>query len=259
MAEPLDGERLVTSQLRPRGGAIAVQHGDYRAACQAVVELCGTWGGGGMPLIPLAVGAEVDERWSRILSESNIDGIERTELLSDDEVAKYTDLHGPAAAQLIRIVADLERKPLVQTCRGMSEDDPWHLAYLAILGDLSPYPHRQNTWNNLRPDLTFQDVLTIRGIDGEGSATGLLNLLRDFSAISAIELSRSKLTGGLQATYNKGLPESSRFQWDDDRKAHQYGPNVAVLYQPGSVEDLALIWNLRARYVHPPRLPLALR
>ena len=165
---------------------------------------------------------------------------------------------GPSTAQLIRIVVDLERKPAVQTYRGMSEDDPWHLAYLAVLGDLSPYPHGQNTWNDLRPDLTFDDVLTIRGIDAKGSASGLLALLRDFTAVSAVELSRSKLTGGLQAGYNKGFSESSRFEWSDDRKAHQYGPNIVVVYEPGSVEDLALLWNLRARFVHPPRLPLAI-
>jgi len=241
VAEPLDGERLVNSQLRPRAGAIAIGRHDYSAARQAVVELCGTWGGGGKPLIPVTAAETVDERWSRILNEINIDGIERTDLLSDDEVRKYTDLHGPDTAQLVRIVVDLERKPTVQTCQGLSEDDPWHLAYLAVLGDLSPYPHRQNTWNDLRPDLTFQDVLTIRGVDGDGSASGLLTLLRDFTAVSAIELSRSKLTGGLQASYNKGLSESSRFEWGDDRKAHQYGPNIVVVYQPGSVEDLASI------------------
>jgi hypothetical protein len=188
----------VNNQLRPRVGATAVDQHDYSAACRAVVELCGTWGGGGMPLIPVTSGTAVDERWSRILNESNIDGIERTDLLTDEELRKYTDLHGPAAAQLIRVVVDLERKPVVQTCRGMSEDDPWHLAYLAVLGDVSAYPHRQNTWNDLRADLTFQDVLIIRGVDGEGSASGLLSFLRDFTAMSAIELSRSKLTGGLQ-------------------------------------------------------------
>jgi hypothetical protein len=50
VAEPLDCERLVNSQLRPRAGAIAIGRHDYSAARQAVVELCGTWGGGGMPL-----------------------------------------------------------------------------------------------------------------------------------------------------------------------------------------------------------------
>ena len=59
---------------------------------------------------------------------------------------KYSNLYGPDAAQLVRIVVNLERKPSVQTCGGVSEDDPW---YLAVLGDVSPYPHRQNTWNDL--------------------------------------------------------------------------------------------------------------
>lgn len=257
VAEPLDGERLVNSQLRPRLGAVAVDQSDYAAAQDAVIELCGTWGGAGAPVIPVTPGTEVDERWSRILNESNIDGIERTDLLTVDETRKYTDLFGPAPAQLIRVLVDLERKPVVQTVRGMSASDPWHLAYLAVLGDLSPHPHPQNTWNDLRPDLAFQDVLSIRGVDGEGSVAGLLGLLRDFTAVSAVELSRSKLSGGLQAGYNKGLAESSRFQWSDDQKAHQYGPNIVVLYEPGSVDDLALIWNLRARFVHPPRFPLA--
>jgi hypothetical protein len=149
VAEPLDGEPLVNSQLRPRAGAIAIGRHDFSAARQEVFELCGTWGSGGMPLIRVTVGETVDERWSRILNESNIDGIERTDLLSADEVRKYTDLHGPDTAQLVRIVVDLERKPAVQICRGLCEYDPWHLAYLAVLGDLSPHPHRQNTWNTL--------------------------------------------------------------------------------------------------------------
>ena len=32
VAEPLDGERLVNSQLRPRAGAVAIGRHDYRAA-----------------------------------------------------------------------------------------------------------------------------------------------------------------------------------------------------------------------------------
>jgi hypothetical protein len=94
VAEPLDGERLVNSQLRPRSGAVAGGRHDYNAARQAVVGLCGTWGGGGSPLISVTAGETVDERWSRILNESNIDGLERTGLLSE-EVRKYTDLRDP--------------------------------------------------------------------------------------------------------------------------------------------------------------------
>ena len=41
VADPLDGERPISSQLRPRAGAIAIGRHDYSAARQAVVELCG--------------------------------------------------------------------------------------------------------------------------------------------------------------------------------------------------------------------------
>jgi hypothetical protein len=257
VAEPLEGEQLVSSQLRPRTGAVAIDRSDYVSACDGVRDLCGTWGGAGTPLIPVSSSENIDPRWSRILNESNIDGVERSNLLGDDAVREYTDAEGPAAAQLIRIVVDLERKPTVQTMRGMAPDDPWHLAYLAVLGDLSPNPHPQNTWNDLRRDLSFDDVLTIRGVDETGSAAGLLALMRDFTAVSAVELSRSKLPSGLQGGYNKGFPSSSRFEWSDDVISQQFGPNIVVVYEPGNPEDLALIWNLRARFLHPPRFPLA--
>ena len=203
-------------------------------------------------------GSSIDSRWSRILYESNIDGIEDSDLVDDAERRKYTDPDGPAAAQLIRVVVDLDPKPVVQTCRGLPQDDPWHLSYLAVLGDLSPCPHPQNSWNDLRRDLTLDEILTIHGVEGNGSAAGLLALLQDFTTTSAVDLSRAKLTTGLQGSYNQSFPASSRFQWDDDRVAQQFGPNLVVVYEPASVDDLALIWNLRARFLHPRRLPLAL-
>ncbi|MFD6197309.1 hypothetical protein ACFWE3_11455 [Mycobacteriaceae bacterium NPDC060252] len=257
VAESLEGEQLVSSQLRPRAGAVAIDRSDYSSACDRLRDLCGTWGGAGAPLIPVSSSESIDPRWSRILNESNIDGVEPSNLLDDDAVSEYTDAEGPTAAQLIRIVVDLEQKPTVQTIRGMALDDPWHLAYLAVVGDLSPHPDLQNTWNGLRRDLSFDDVLAIRGIAETGSPAGLLALMRDFTAISAVELSRSKLPSGLQGGYNKGFPSSSRFAWSDDVLSQQFGPNVVVVYEPGSPEDLALIWNLRARFLHPLRFPLA--
>lgn len=257
VAEPLEGEQLVSSQLRPRLGALAIDRSDYTSACDCVRDLCGTWGGAGTPLIPVSSSENIDPRWSRILNESNIDGVERSNLLGDDAVREYTDADGPAAAQLIRIVVDLERMPTVQTVRGMALGDPWHLAYLAVAGDLSSHPHPQNTWNDLRHDLRFDDVLTIRGVSEIGSSAGLLALVRDFTAVTAVELSRSKLPSGLQGGYNKGFPSSSRFEWSDDVVSQQFGPNIVVVYEPGSPEDLALIWNLRARFCHPQRFPLA--
>jgi hypothetical protein len=94
-----------------------VDRTDFAAAVRAVVELCGTWGGGAMPLIPVMPGSEVDERWSRILMESNLDAIQRSETLSEDDRSKYSDMHGHSTQLLIRIVVDLELKPATQTPR----------------------------------------------------------------------------------------------------------------------------------------------
>ncbi|MHA7653854.1 hypothetical protein ACX9NE_28920, partial [Mycobacterium sp. ML4] len=84
VAEPLKGEQLVSSQLRPRAGAVAIDRYDYMSACDCVRDLCGTWGGAGTPLIPVSSSENIDPRWSRILNESNIDGVERSNLLDDD-------------------------------------------------------------------------------------------------------------------------------------------------------------------------------
>jgi hypothetical protein len=77
-----------------------------------------------MLLIPVTPESEVDERWSRILMEGNIDAIQRSEILSEDGSSKYSDMQGHSTQLLLRIVVELERKPAVQTCRGISTDGP---------------------------------------------------------------------------------------------------------------------------------------
>jgi hypothetical protein len=256
--DPLDGDKLVNRQLRPRAIAQPIDRGDFNAAAQAAVELCNRWGGGAMPLMPVTPGESVEGRWGKILTQSNIDAIAESKLLDADEIRKYSEIHGASTQLLLRIVVDLEKRPTVQTCRGVARGNPWYLSYLATLGDLPTTPDHMNTWNDLRQDLTYQDALTVRGVDAEPGANALLAILREHNAISAIELTRIRLAAGLGATYNKGFPEHSRFNFDDNRIARQYGPNIVVVYEPGSVEDLALIWNLRAQFAHPRRFPLAL-
>jgi len=59
--------------------------------------------------------------------------------------------------------------------------------------------------NDLRRDLSFDDVVTIRGLAEPGSAAGLLALLRDFTTVSAVELSRSKLPSGCRAATTRAF------------------------------------------------------
>jgi hypothetical protein len=255
--DPSDGDKLVNRQLRPRMVAQPVDRGDFNAATKAVVELCNMWGGGTMPLMPVTPGEPVDQRWAKLLTQSNIDAVAKSELLDKAEIDKYTEIHGDATQLLVRIVVDLEKRPTVQTCRGVATDHPWYLAYLATLGDLPPTPDSMNTWNDLRDDLTYQDSLTIRTIDIEPGVDALLAILRDHNAIRG-RTHPNPTSGWPGSDLQQGFPTHSRFDFDDSKIARQYGPNIVVLYEPGSVEDLALIWNLRARFTHSRRFPLAL-
>jgi hypothetical protein len=257
--EPLDGDTVIHRQLRPAGCAVAVDRTDFGTATPAVIELCDSWGGCAMPLIPVTPQAPIDNRWHRMLLQSNIDGIRRTDLLDEEERHRFCDIGGADYRQLLlRILVDIDGpKPTVQTSRGAHIEHPWYLAYLAMLGDLPTTPGNMNTWNDLPRTLTYQDVATIRGVESEVGAAGLVSLTRAPGVVSAVNLTQSNLQVGIPSATNRGLfPETSRFEWDDDRYSRRYGPNIIVVYQPGSVEDLALIWNLRARLAHPDGLPL---
>ncbi len=158
--------------------------------------------------------------------------------------------------QLIE-VAELSRRRVL-TARGLSKDDPWYIAYLGVLGSLPEAPDRdRNRYNNLRIDLKFEDILTIEGVD-DPSIQDLVARTTDPTATSAVSLTRERLPSGMVAGFNKGLPANSRFTWGESPERSSFGPNIIVVYEPGSISDLALLWNLRARFAHPKKLPLAI-
>ena len=72
-----------------------------------------------MPLMPVTPHSPIDSRWHRILLESSIDGIARTDLLDKEELHRYSDIGGGDYRQLLLcILVDLDDpKPTVQTCR----------------------------------------------------------------------------------------------------------------------------------------------
>jgi hypothetical protein len=68
-----------------------------------------------MPLVPVVPQAPIDSRWRRILLQSSIDGIAKTDLLDEDERRRYRDVDGGDYRQLLlRILFDLNgAKPTV--------------------------------------------------------------------------------------------------------------------------------------------------
>ncbi|WP_131830702.1 hypothetical protein [Mycobacteroides abscessus] len=201
----------------------------------------------------------VEPRVLNALLGSNIDGLEGRKLLSEEFESEYSDAWSDAYQWLLRQVVYLERRHAVQTCRGVSTDNPWYPTYLTLFGDLPDQPDRErNERNNLASNLVFADVVDIGEVEDEPSIRDILAKMANMQRISVIELTRMRLPTNLVGSYNKGVPETSRFGWGRSKTLAQYGPNVLVIHRPDSTDDLALAWNLRARFAHPIGLPLAL-
>lgn len=255
----LDGARSIERHLRPRAVAVAVDATSVADATEVVTKLCADWGGGAMPLAPISPGSgTIDNRMLRVLQRSNIDGIKARELLPKEIEDEHSDQYAAATQFLLRQLVELDFRPKVQTVHGVSPDDPWYLSYLGTFGNLPSRPDRErNRRFSLRVDLTFNEVVDVEKPIEQPSARDLLERVRDPQRMSALELTRTRLPAGFVGGYNRSISSESRFSPPSTAISSAYGPNILVVYEPGSVSDLGLIWNLRARFAHPSKLPLA--
>jgi hypothetical protein len=256
----LTGTYSVERQLRPRTTAVAVRSDSVPDVRDVITDLCTRWGGAFSPLVSIVPGAaELDEKLAKVLLGSNIDGFEVRGLLPEEIGKRYSDRWSDATQWLLRQLTYLNYRPIVQTCRNVPVDHPWYTAYLSVFGDVPDLPDLDaNRRNDLREDLSFKDFVDTNAVNGEPSLRDLLARLRAHDRISAVSLTSVRLPTSMGAGYNKGLPTTSRFNWGQSPVSTQYGPNLLVVYEPGSVADLALVWNLRARFAHPAKLPLAI-
>jgi hypothetical protein len=256
----LTGVYSVERQLRPRTAAVAVRSDSIQDLRDVINTLCTQWGGGFSPLVTVDPDAgELDDRVAKVLLRSNIDGLECRTLLPVEVERRYSDRWANAARWLLRQVAYLKDRPRVQTCRGVAVSSPWYPAYVTLFGDIPDAPDRQrNRREGLQDDLVFGDLVDIRSVDGEPSLQDLIPRMLDLQWISAVDLSRVRLPTSVIGGYNKGLPSTSRFTWGQSSALARYGPNLLIVYRTDSTRDLALLWNLRARFAHPNGLPLAI-
>ena len=256
----LTGTYSVERQLRPRVSGVAVRRRSIDDFRKVVGTLCTRWGGGFSPLVSVDPDVpELDDRIVKMLLGSNIDGLEVRKLLPEAIEERYSDRYADATNWLLHQIAYLTDRRTVQTCRGVADNSPWYSTYLTVFGDIpdSPNPKR-NRMSELREDLRFGDLVDIRTVEAEPSIRDVVARLRVLQQISAVELTRVRLPTSVIGGYNKGLPTTSRFTWGQSTALARYGPNLLVVYENDSVEDLVLTWNLRARFAHPSKLPLAI-
>lgn len=259
MSKVLDDELLAgvfaaETHLRPPRHARAVEATDYSAACKEVTHACQLWGGAADLLVPVASG-RADPSYRRLLRHAEVDAVggDQAGCLAEHLPGVVASSLRRAPALLTLAGADREGLRDIHVC-APPPDDPWHLAYLAVLGTLPgrPDPAQLNSLL-LRPDLTFDDVITICRLSPIRPGVEDLQARLRFGHPSPIGFSLHGLTGHPAAAGHSGVDD-----WlaDPSAVAQRSGRTTVVVYTPSSVADLCLLWNLRAMHGWPSGLPL---
>jgi len=257
----LDGTHAVERVMAPDRIAAIVDEADSSDVRAAIEDLCLAWGGACGALVPARHGSgELPSRWDGFLNAGVFDQLAQRDVTDGGadrpEVFVTTEIRGDPLLAVLWGRRDPQEWAIVD-CSLPAPDDPWHASYLGCLGAWPKEPApRHLTPAGLVEDFRFDQLLRVeRDVVTEPGAAELITRLRrpgytSPSQLSVDGLSLWRLPEASHMTDEPGLPHSG---WERSR----YGANLVVVYEPGSVEDLALIWNLRAAHALYPGVPLA--
>jgi hypothetical protein len=263
--EKLNGTEPTRITFRPARYAEPVRIGDVAHFREVVEYRCQVWGGANVPVIPTAADGQIDPSYARILPGSAIDGVSGLDRyglfhLAETKVTFPKDREGhrnQLAVALLKYRRQKKYSPLA--IPELQAEDPWRDVYAATLGLLPPEPDEKILRHgNLVPELRFEDFLRVERPNVRGSLEDLLGRLDQRANLTPRMASLIHLAvgGGWNngiRSQNEPIPRPNLIRLDA-------GPNVVVVCSPGSVEDLALLWNLRAaageQFVLPIGVPL---
>ena len=261
----LNGTYSVLVNVRPRRAAVAVNATNMTALLDLIAQQCQIWGGGNSPFVPAAVDGSVDGHYAAILAGSAIDfiwglqdpfGLYRPSEIKVSPVDERFGWGSQLAVALLNYRTQEQYLPLEVV--NLADGDPWRPIYAACLGLLAekPAPNLLNV-NRLDPKLAFEDFLHIERQSVIGSFDDLLVRLSNDQAVTPRQLSMHYLGYGnsgstaIRAGGKEPLPAPDFARFDA-------GPNVVVVCASGSVEDIALLWNLRAAHGDHFVLPIGI-
>ena len=257
----MEGTYAVERVVAPDRVAAVVDRGDLSDARSAIEDLCTTWGGACGALLPAdRDDTDLPVRWDSFLKAGVFDRLAHRGIAAQDP-----------ARRSVFVIPEVRGEPLLSVlwgrqdpddwsvcdCSLPSPEDPWYVAYLACLGAWPLQPRQEQLRAaGLVDDYRFEQLLQVeREVVAEPGSVDLVARLRrpryTYPAkLSCNELSLWRLPEAPHLSDEPGLPHPG---WERSR----YGANLVVVYEPGNVEDLALIWNLRAAHGVFPGVPLA--
>lgn len=259
----LEGAHSIDRAFRPPNPAQAVARNDFGAATDVIRRACDAWGGAYMPLVPISVGQPIEKLWVDLLDGGHIDGLAENGLVDSQPQFGYgftTQIS--SGLFLLRQLMNLElpkNRLTIQTADGLDVDNPWFLSYLGTLGGhpLNRAPDIKRM-EGIREDYDYGDLFPIEEFRGEPGAGDLLARLRDPNKMTAAQLTLNGLSSTAEPVDSSFPSAPPRVQLDGHADARRFGPNVVIVYEPGSVDDLALLWYLRSLHGLPDGFPLAI-
>jgi hypothetical protein len=253
--ELLSGAHELQTGLRPRCIARCVSSLDQ--ARETAAHLCQSWGGAGNPIVPINQQGTAAAYLQNQLIASEVDGY----TLTQDDLSvsiPYLERTHPIdypAALIVAHERPASSRPL--DIVDLDERDPWQPVYLATLGWMSDRLGSQFSALAMHglDELDLGKIIPIRREWTVGSLDDLLKRLTDPNPITPRQFSTLHLasganpnTGYLGPTHS-GVPN----RWEHTTAA---GPNVIVVQSPGSIEDFALLWNLRSQWGDQRPMPI---
>ncbi|WP_410619394.1 hypothetical protein [Amycolatopsis sp. cmx-8-4] len=253
----LEGQHEVSTDLRPERLARPVQIEDFAAVLTEIARLCQVWGGAGQPLLPVRDGV-VSTPYGRLLDTEQVDGVgglQDVQVELPFRVAQSRPWDFPAL--MIAAHEPRDRWRPIEVC-SLDSDDPWRPIYGAVLGTLPTTPSAElSKLHHLREDLQFDEIVPVRHVAVRGSLDDLISRITNGDVITPRRFANMFLAYGLEPdTSFLGEGQSPLPRPYVTRRAA--GPNIIVALTEGSVDDLALLWNLRAAHGDRRVLPIGL-
>jgi hypothetical protein len=136
----------------------------------------------------------------------------------------------------------------------LEESDPWRIIYAAALGLM---PNELDEFLCMRASLTslgVNDIIEVQRVQTTGSLEDLLARLTNFERITPRQFSNLYLASGSNPnTGYMGGDTAIPNRWE---RATAAGPNVVVVTTADSLDDFALLWNLRAQWGDRRAMPI---
>lgn len=243
----VSGQHEVTTVLRPERVARPVAADDLPAVLVEIEQACQVWGGAGQPFLPVRDG-RLPEPYTALLRTEQVDfvgGLQDIEVALPSRVKARRPWFHPAI--LVGAYEPLDRWQTVRVVE-LDSDDPWRPIYDAVLGKWPETPDRDlSQFAGLREDLRFEEIAPVERVSTTGSLEDLVERLVDRKFLTPRTVSNIFMSHGLRPdTSFMGASEEILPHPRTTRRAA--GPNLIVAMAPGSVEDIALLWNLRGAH-----------